>query len=73
MFTRFNNLTIGQKLNIGFGILVLLLLLIVSLIFAAGQEATENINLTVDVRVPAALASTRAQSSLLKMRAAVRG
>lgn len=69
----FHNLSIGQKLNIGFGILVFLLLLIVSLIFAAGRDATENINLTVDVRVPAALASTRAQTNLLKMRAAVRG
>jgi len=73
MFTKFNDLTIGQKLNIGFGLLVFLLLLIVSLIFAAGRDATDNINLTVDVRVPAALASTRAQTNLLKMRAAVRG
>lgn len=73
MLNKFNDLTIGQKLNIGFGILVLLLLLMVSLIFAAGRDATHSINLTVDVRVPAALASTRAQSNLLKMRAAVRG
>ena len=73
MLNKFNDLTIGQKLNIGFGILVLLLLLIVGLIFAAGRAATATINLTVDVRVPAALASARAQSSLLKMRAAVRG
>lgn len=73
MHNHFHDLTIGQKLNIGFGILVLLLLLIVGLIFAAGQAATNSINLTVDVRVPAALASARAQSSLLQMRAAVRG
>ncbi len=73
MLNKFNDLSIGQKLNIGFGILVLLLLLIVGLIFAAGRAATDTINLTVDVRVPAALASARAQSSLLKMRAAVRG
>jgi len=73
MINKFNDLTIGQKLNSGFGILVLLLLLIVGLIFAAGRAATDRINLTVDVRVPAALASARAQSSLLKMRAAVRG
>lgn len=73
MLSKFNDRTIGQKLNMGFGILVLLLLLIVGLIFAAGRAATDTINLTVDVRVPAALASARAQSSLLKMRAAVRG
>ncbi|MEZ4616353.1 MAG: hypothetical protein R2867_12740 [Caldilineaceae bacterium] len=59
MRNKFNDLSIGQKLNIGFGILVLLLLLIVGLIFAAGRDATESINLTIDVRVPAALASAR--------------
>ena len=42
MRNRFHDLTIGQKLNIGFGILVLLLLLIVGLIFAAGQAATNR-------------------------------
>ncbi|MCB9101650.1 MAG: GAF domain-containing protein [Anaerolineales bacterium] len=57
----------------GFGILVLLTLLVVGLIFVASRQATQNINLTEDVHVPAALASTRAQSSLLKMQAAVRG
>lgn len=70
---RFNSLNIGLKLNIGFGILVLLTFLVVGLIFVAGQEATQNINLTQSVRVPSALASTRAQSSLLKMQASVRG
>ena len=69
----FNNLDIGTKLNIGFGILVLLIFLVVGLIFVASQEATQNINLTEDVRVPAALASARAQSSLLEMQASVRG
>ncbi|MCB0212902.1 MAG: GAF domain-containing protein [Anaerolineae bacterium] len=69
----FNNLNIGMRLNIGFGILVLLTLLVVGLIFVASRQATQNINLTEDVHVPAALASTRAQSSLLKMQAAVRG
>ena len=69
----FNNLNIGMRLNIGFGILVLLTLLVVGLIFDASRQATQNINLTEDVHVPAALASTRAQSSLLKMQAAVRG
>jgi len=69
----FNNLNIGMKLNIGFGILVLLTLLVVGLIFVASRQATQNINLTEDVRVPAALASAHAQSSLLKMQAAVRG
>ena len=69
----FNNLDIGSKLNIGFGILVLLTLLVVGLIFVASQEATQKINITEDARVPAALASARAQSSLLQMQASVRG
>ncbi|MBI1881927.1 MAG: HAMP domain-containing protein, partial [Chloroflexi bacterium] len=69
----FNNLNIGLKLNIGFGILVLLTFLVVGLIFVASQAATQNINLTKEVRVPAVLASTQAQSSLLKMQASVRG
>ncbi|MEW5959750.1 MAG: ATP-binding protein [Chloroflexota bacterium] len=69
----FNNLNIGLKLNIGFGILVLLTFLGVGLIFGASQEATQNINLTEQIRVPAALASAHAQSSLLRMQASVRG
>jgi hypothetical protein len=38
----FNNLDIGSKLNIGFGILVLLTLLVVGLISVASQEATQK-------------------------------
>jgi signal transduction histidine kinase/CheY-like chemotaxis protein/CHASE3 domain sensor protein/HAMP domain-containing protein len=70
---KFNNLNIGLKLNIGFGILVMLTFLVVGLIFVAGQEATQNINLTQEVRVPATLASARAQFSLLQMQASLRG
>ncbi len=73
MRNYFHNLNIGNKLTIGFGILVGLLLVVVGLIFVAGRAATDSINLTVDVRVPTALAAGRAQTSLLQMRAAVRG
>jgi signal transduction histidine kinase/ActR/RegA family two-component response regulator/CHASE3 domain sensor protein len=69
----FNNLSIGSKLNVGFGILVMLTLLVVGLILIAGRKATLNIDLTEKLRVPTALASARAQSSLLKMQASVRG
>jgi signal transduction histidine kinase/FixJ family two-component response regulator/HAMP domain-containing protein len=69
----FKGLSIGNKLNIGFGLLVLLSFLAVGSIFVAGREATHRINLTEDARVPAALASARAQSSLLEMQASVRG
>ncbi len=70
---NFNNLNIGLKLNIGFGILVMLTFLVVGLIFEASREATQNINLTQEVRVPATLASARAQFSLLQMQASLRG
>lgn len=73
MLQRFNNLNLGYKINLGFATLVLVLLLIVGSIFAAGRAATNRINLTVDVRVPTTLAATSAQSNLLKMQAAVRG
>ena len=73
MLKRFNNLNLGHKINLGFTALVLVLLLVVWLIFVAGREATEQINLTVDVRVPTTLAAASAQSNLLKMQAAVRG
>ena len=69
----FRDLNIDAKLRLGFGVLVLLTLLVVGLIFVASRLATENINLTENARVPAVLASAQAQSSLLKMQAAVRG
>lgn len=69
----FRNLSIGAKLNIGFGILMLVLVLIVAMIFSASGRATAIINLTEDVWVPSALASAQAEASLLRMQAAVRG
>ncbi len=68
-----NKLNIGWKLNIGFGILVILTLLVVILSFIGSREATTNINLTGDLRVPSALASAQAQASLLEMVANIRG
>ncbi|MDQ3248073.1 MAG: ATP-binding protein, partial [Chloroflexota bacterium] len=67
------NLQIGPKLRLGFGVLVLLTLLVVGLIFVAGRRAINTINLTENAHVPAALAAARAQSGLLQMQAAVRG
>ena len=67
------NLKIGRKLDFGIAILVVLMFLVVGSIFVAGREATQNINLTEDVRVPAALASAQARSSLLEMQASMRG
>ncbi len=69
----FKNLKIGRKLDLGIGILVTLMFLVVGSIFVAGRQATQNINLTEEVRVPAALASAQARASLLEMQASIRG
>jgi len=69
----FYDLNIGAKLTIGFMTLALLIMLLVALMFGASRVATHDISLTKDLRVPAALASGRAQSNLLRMQAAVRG
>lgn len=69
----FNNLKIGSKLMVGFSILVLITLLVVGLIFIASRAATEIINIVTEIRAPSELALARAQSSLLRMQASVRG
>lgn len=68
-----NKLSIGWKLNLGFGLLVVLTLLVVVFSAIGSYQATQNINLTGDLRVPAALASAQAQTSLLEMMASLRG
>lgn len=67
------NLDIGVRLLIGFGILVILTLLIGLLGYLGSRSATANIDSTGDVRVPTALASSRAQADLLRMLGDVRG
>lgn len=69
----FNNLDIGGKLTVGFGMLGALTLLVVALSYLASGRATTNINHTTDVSAPAALAAARAQANLLSMLADVRG
>lgn len=66
-------LSIGWKLNLGFGLLVILILQIVVFNTIGSLQATRNINLTGDLRVPAALSASQAQASLLKMVADVHG
>lgn len=70
---RFNSLPIGSKLNIGFGILVALTLLVVFLGAISRQRAMRNINQVNDVQVPSTLASAQAQISLLEMVSSLRG
>jgi CHASE3 domain sensor protein/GAF domain-containing protein len=69
----FKNLSIGAKLVIGFGILVILTLAMAAFSYLGSQGATAQIDNTGNVRVPTALASARAQANLLKMLGDVRG
>ncbi len=68
-----SNLSIGAKLNLGFGTLVALTLLMVGLNFFAGAGAINRINLTGAVRVPSALAASQTESALLQLLGNVRG
>ena len=54
------------------GVLVLLTLLVAVFSALGGRRATQNIDLTSELRVPSALASVRAQTNLLEMVATVR-
>lgn len=68
-----SNFPIGRKLLLGFGILVVLTLLVVGLSYVASREATTVINRTGDFRAPMARISANAQANLLRMLAATRG
>jgi CHASE3 domain sensor protein/GAF domain-containing protein len=65
--------SIGRKLNLGFGLLVIITLTGAAVSYVGSIQATTSINRTEDVRVPTALTSTRAQRDLLRMLGDVRG
>jgi CHASE3 domain sensor protein len=69
----FKNLKIGTKLTIGFGIMVVIVLLVALFSYLSSVPATESINRTDDLRVPTALTSTSAQANLLKMISSAQG
>ena len=69
----FANLPIGVKLGIGFGLLVVLTFLSAAVSYLGSYFATDKINRTDEVRVPAALKAAEAQADLLRMEASVRG
>ncbi|MEL6779075.1 MAG: ATP-binding protein [Cyanobacteria bacterium J06597_16] len=69
----FANLSIGRKLNVGFGLLVAITFLVVGRNYWGSLFATSNIDRTQQVRVPTTLASNRAQTLLLEMSADLRG
>ena len=62
---------IGPKLRIGFGVLILLMLVGYGSGIVAGNRATEEINRTTKLRAPLALASGQAQANWLRMQADV--
>lgn len=66
-------LGISRRLTVGFGALAIVTLLVATLAFVAGRNATIDIDLTDEVRVPASLASAQAQASLMRMQLHVRG
>ena len=62
---------IGPKLRIGFGVLILLMLVGYGSGIVAGNRATDEINRTTNLRAPLALTSGQAQANWLKMEADV--
>ena len=66
-------MSIRQKLNIGFGVLVALTLSVVALDYWSSKHAAEQISQTTERHLPTMLASTRAQTNLLRMLSATRG
>ncbi|WP_171014152.1 ATP-binding protein [Chitinivorax sp. B] len=68
-----SGLNLGGKLNIGFGVLVFMALLVVGLSFMAGYAVTQKIDLAASVRLPATVASSRAETNLLRMQSSLRG
>jgi signal transduction histidine kinase/DNA-binding NarL/FixJ family response regulator len=62
---RFYPSSIGEKLSLGFGVLIAITLLVVGLGFIAGQSATRKITATEELHEPVLRAATEAQASLL--------
>ena len=71
LFDLRRRMKIGPKLRIGFGVLILLMLVGYGSGIVAGNRATEEINRTTNLRAPLALASGQAQANWLKMEADV--
>jgi PAS domain S-box-containing protein len=71
--TIFDRLGIGGKLALAFGALASITVLVVLLSFLANREVTREIRVAEGDRLPASLATARAQASLLRMQMDVRG
>lgn len=71
--TQINDLNLSRKLNLGFGVLVVLTFLLVGRSYWGSLKATINIKRTQEFRVPTALTSANAQANLLRMLSNLRG
>ena len=71
--TKFYDLRISHKLNLGFGVLVGLTFLVGVGNYFSSNKATKNIQRTQDIRVPTAITSAQAEANLLRMSSHVRG
>lgn len=69
----FANRSIGQKLSVGFGSLVLLTIVVIAIGALASGRATSSIDRTTEIQAPTSLAASRAQAELLQMIGDVRG
>ncbi len=67
------DMKIGAKVIVGFGFLVLLAFVSAGVSYLGSGQATAKIDVTDEVRVPAALSAARAQATLLQMQSDVRG
>jgi len=67
VITLSRKLKIGPKLTLGFGFLIGLMLVGYGLGIAAGNQATREIDRTINFRAPTALVSARAQANLLEL------
>ncbi len=61
------NLSIGGKLNLGFGTLVLLVLVIIGIAYLASLQASQRIDRTIDQQAPTARVASEAEANLLRM------
>ena len=69
----FSNLSIGHKLNLGFGVIVGIAFILIARTYWGSVIAANHIERTQEVRMPLALASSQAQEELLTMSSQVRG
>ena len=71
--TKFYSLSISRKLDVGFGVLVVLTFLVVGRNYLGGALVARKIDRTRELHVPTALTLAQAQADLLHMSSHVRG